>query len=201
MRVLSRINRFLSNFRKYRLKGPLTTNELLKQIKLIIRKLQLQYSDTETFKINQKELNVQMSEVGLYQCFGRIQGELPIFIRNESGLAEILVEEAHILTIQGGVTLTMAKIRSGYRIQSLRKLVNKTIKKCYGCKRFHVSHYPEISTGLLPVKRTSQNLPLICKTNRGMGTKLYIILFTCSLIRAIYLELLPNNPHRSLYWL
>ena len=55
------------------MKGPLTTNELLKQRKLIIKKFQLQYSDTETFKINQKQLNVQVSEEGLYQCFGRVQ--------------------------------------------------------------------------------------------------------------------------------
>ena len=35
LRVLSWMSRFLSNSRKHRLKGPLTTNELLKQRKLI----------------------------------------------------------------------------------------------------------------------------------------------------------------------
>ena len=54
LRVLSWISRFLSNSRKRRLKGPLTTNELLKQRKLTIRKVQQKYSDTETFKINKK---------------------------------------------------------------------------------------------------------------------------------------------------
>ena len=50
--------------------------------------------------------------------------------------------------------------------------------KCYGYKRVHVRHYPESSTGLLPVDRTSQILafkmtgivyadPLICKTKKG----------------------------------
>ena len=37
LRVLSWISRFLSNSRKDRLKGPLTTNKLLKQRKFIIR--------------------------------------------------------------------------------------------------------------------------------------------------------------------
>ena len=68
---------------------------------------------------------------GLYQCFGRIQGEHPIFIPVESGLVETLAEKAHILTIHGGVTLTMAKIRSEYCITSLGELVKKTINKCY----------------------------------------------------------------------
>ena len=40
--VLSWIGCFLSNFRKHRLKDPLTANELLKQRKLIFRKVQLQ---------------------------------------------------------------------------------------------------------------------------------------------------------------
>ena len=51
------------------MKGPLTTNELLKQSKLIIRKVQLQFSDTE---IDQKKINVKVSEERLYQCFGKI---------------------------------------------------------------------------------------------------------------------------------
>ena len=48
----------------------------------------------------------------MYQRLGRIQGEYPIFIPKESVLTEKLVEEAHILTIHGEVTLLMAKIRS-----------------------------------------------------------------------------------------
>ena len=105
-RVLSWKSCFLGNPRKHVLKGPLATNKLLKQIKLIIRKVQLQYSDTKTFKISRKQLNVKVSEEGLYQCFGGIKGEHPIFIPKDSILANKLVEEAHILTIHGGATLT-----------------------------------------------------------------------------------------------
>lgn len=54
VRVLSWVSRFLSNSRKSRLKDTLTSNELFKERKLIIRKVQLQYRVTETFKINQK---------------------------------------------------------------------------------------------------------------------------------------------------
>ena len=54
VRVLSWVSRFLSNSRKSRLKDTLTSNELFKERKLIIWKIQLQYRVTETFKINQK---------------------------------------------------------------------------------------------------------------------------------------------------
>lgn len=76
-----------------------------------------------------------------------------------SVLAEKLVKEVHILTIHGGVTLTMAKISSEYWFPRLQQLVKKTNKKCYGCKKFHVSQYPEPSTRLLPEEHTIQNLP------------------------------------------
>ena len=69
LRVLSWISGFLSNSRKHRLKGQLTTYEILKQRKLIIRKVQLQYSDTE------KQLNVKVSEE---KCFGK-HPKLPMF--------------------------------------------------------------------------------------------------------------------------
>ena len=96
LRVLSWINRFLSNARKHRLKGLLTTIELWKQRKPIIIKVQLQYVGIKTFNTTQKQLRVKVSEVGLYQCFSRIRGE-PIFIPKESVLAEKLVQEPHIL--------------------------------------------------------------------------------------------------------
>ena len=82
--------------------------------------------------------------------------------------------------------------------------MKEAIEERYGCKRFRVNNYPEPSTGFLPVERTTQNLPFkiididyacpsICKTKRCKETKVYIILFTSSLTRAIHLELLLNH--------
>ena len=67
-----------------------------------------------------------------------------------------------------------------------------------------VIHYPEPLTVLLPAEHNTQNLPfkiigidyagpLICKTKGGKETKVYIVLFACSLTRAINLELLANQ--------
>ena len=110
----------------------------------------------------------------------------------------------------------MDKIRSEYWIPSLWQLVKKTIKKCFGCKRCRVSHYPDTSTGLLPLERTTQNLPfkiigvdyaspLICKAKGGKETEVYVLFFTCGLTRAIHLELLPNQSAQefimALNWL
>ena len=82
------------------------------------------------FKINQKQLNVKVSEKRSYQSFCRIHGELPIFISQKVNLAKKLVENAHIITIQGRLILRMAKIRSERWVTRLQQLVNKTEKSC-----------------------------------------------------------------------
>ena len=53
--------------------------------------------------------------------------------------------KAHLQTIHKGVTLTMARTRDQYWIPTLRQLVKRIIKRCYGCKRFNISHYPKTS--------------------------------------------------------
>ena len=111
LKVLSWINRFLSNARKHRLKGQLTTIELWKQRKPIIIKVQLQYVGIKTFNTTQKQLRVKVSEVGLYQCFSRIPGELSYFYPQGVGSSRKISTRSSYLTIHGGVTLTMAKIK------------------------------------------------------------------------------------------
>ena len=82
--------------------------------------------------------------------------------------------------------------------------MKRIIKKCYRCKRFNISHYPKPSQGLIPTDRTKQDLPFsvigtdyagpfICKTKGKRDIKVYLLLFTCSLTRAVHLEILPNQ--------
>ena len=80
----------------------------------------------------------------------------------------------------------------------------KIIKSCYWCKRFNISHYPKLSQGLIPTDTTKQVLPFsviaaeyagpfICKTKGKRDIKVYLLLFTCSLTRAVHLEILSNQ--------
>ena len=91
---------------------------------------------------------------------------------------------------------------------SLRQLLKKTIKKCCGCKSFHVRHYPEPSTGLLSVEHTTQNIlfkiigtdytgPSLCKTKRGKETKVYILLFTCRVPNTFFVWATYNDSRRA----
>ena len=55
-----------------------------------------------------------MNQEGVYECHGRIQGDYPVLIPNKSLLAEKSVEEGHLQTIHGELTLTMARIRDQF---------------------------------------------------------------------------------------
>ena len=108
---------------------------------------------------------------------------------------------AHIRTLHGGVGLTMTKLRETYWIPRLRRLTRKVIKKCNGCKRFQAVALSSPPPGKFPSERTvgSSAFEVIGVDNAGpipyrqaknREKKSYVLLYTCSLSRAIHLELL-----------
>ena len=96
----------------------------------------------------------------------------------------------------------MSKIRETYWILRLRRLVKKVIHKCNRCKRFQVKPLPSPSVGNLPKDRTSGQVPFqaigvdyagpIKYRHKKLEKKAYILLYSCSLTRAVYLDLLPD---------
>ena len=84
------------------------------------------------------------------------------------------------------------------------QLVKRIIKRRYRGKTFNSSNYPKPPQGLIPTGRTRQDLPFsiigtdyagsfICKTKGKIDIKVYLLLFTSSLTRAVHLEILPNQ--------
>ena len=102
----------------------------------------------------------------------------------------------------GVVGLTMTFIRQGYRVP--RRLTKKVIKGFYGCKNFQVAAFANLPIASLPTDRIEGSVPfevlgvdfagpVQAFTKEGGKIKVYILLFACSLTRAIHLELLPNQ--------
>ena len=133
MRILTWVNSFLHNCRKSNVSGSLATENVLVQRKFFIKREQDLYSNTKDFEISGQQLNLKMNGESIYKCYGCIQGHYLVFIRNKSALAEKLLEEANLQIIYEEMTLTMTKIRDQHWIPTLRKLVKRTIKVCYGC--------------------------------------------------------------------
>ena len=134
---------------------------------------------------------------------GRIQGDFLIYLPSTSILSEKIMQECHEVTLHGGVTTTMAKIRDKFLIPKLRQITKRVLRSCHGCKRFYAIPYPDPKLGLLPKDRTKENLPfkmigtdyadpIHCKV-KTKQTKTYILFFPCRITSAVHIELLPNE--------
>ncbi|XP_068674447.1 uncharacterized protein [Montipora foliosa] len=204
LRVCAWIMRFAQNARTKRAnrtKGPLATEEIGKQTLFWLIRAQSQ--GTANMEEDRLRLNLQRNKDGLLECCGRLPGPYPIYIPDATTFAEKFVQHAHKATLHGGVGLTMAKIREEHWIPRLRRLAKKAIRQCYGCKRFQAGALAAPPPGLLPPERREGTSPLevvgvdfagpikYCKSSRAEG-KAYLVLYACSLTRALYLEILPN---------
>ena len=136
-------------------------------------------------------------------CKERRQGDFPIYFPSTSILIEKIIQECHKLTLHRGLTTTMAKVRDKFWIPKLRQISKRVLRSRHGCKRFYVIPYLEPKPSLLPKDRTKENLPfkvtgtdyagpVYCKV-KTKQTKTFILLFTCSITRAVHLEILPNQ--------
>lgn len=208
LRVCAWINRFLTNCRKAideRKTGPLTTQEIQHQELWWIKKTQQEAlsTNTEQFQRDRVQFNIQKNGEGVLECRGRIEGQYPIFLPDTASYTKALVFQAHLDTLHGGVTLTMAKLREQYWIPRLRRLVKLVRSSCYGCVRFRATSYSSPPPGQLPTSRTQGETPYAVvgidfagpikyRIKANTDGKAYLILYACSLTRGVYLELLHS---------
>ena len=199
MRVCACISRFTHNFRhqrNQRSSGPLNTEELNKQHRFWIKRAQSSGQNEE----DRLQLNLQENEQGIFECRGRLQGEYSIYLLDTHPYTVKLVQEAHWRTLHGGVALTMTHVRARHWVPRLRRLSKRVVKSCNGCRRFQASAVAKPPLGNLPWDRTEGERafqvvgvdyagPLTYHTKKRIEAKAYIVLYACSLTRALYLEL------------
>ena len=175
-----------------------------KQVKCWVKRTQCSKLNTDQFQEDRLKVNLHKNAEGLYECRGRIQGSYPAYLLPDDLLTEKMVHDVHVLSLHGGVGLTMMLIRQEYWVQRLRRLTKKVITGCYGCKKFQVAAFANPPTASLPTDQTEGSVPfevlgvdfagpMAYKLSPKKEGKAYILLFMCSLSRAIHLELLPNQ--------
>ena len=112
----------------------------------------------------------------------------------------ILVRYQHELMKHVGVGTLVSSLRNEYWIISVRTLAKKVLGRCIQCRR-HDSRAMDQVTAPLPKDRLTKAPPFsvtgidhagplyCCDTG---GEKLYILLFTCAVTRAVHLELVSS---------
>ena len=136
--------------------------------------------------------------------------KFPILLRNDSHFTQLVILKVHEEHYHFGINSTLAFIRYNYWIVRGRQTVKNFWKNCVICKIVQGKTAPE--TPKLPEFKVSCNHPfenvsidyvgsLYFKENADncvRMSKCYVLPFTCSATRAVYLELTPDVGVHSL---
>ena len=109
--------------------------------------------------------------------------------------------DAHIRTLYGGVCFTVAAVCEKLWVPRHRQLAKEVTRSCHGCKRVT----PKPKKGVVFYRSDSRRKAIsngwhrLCRYKRKhnqMG-KAYLVLFSFSLARGVYLDLVPNHNRKS----
>ena len=173
-----------------------------------------------SFDDRSKQLNntlgLRLDNNGVLTCQGRldnsdltIQQKHPILIPGESYFARLLIQDAHLRTAHGGPKDTLVELRSVYWVTKARTIVRQVIHRCpRPCKRLEGRAFKSVESSQLPSFRVQRSFPF---TNTGVDYlgpalvrqvydndtdemhKVWVVLFTCAVTRAVHLDLVPNS--------
>ena len=195
IQITAYITRFVEHCQKRKKANCLQLNsqETDEAERLWIRKAQ-QPSNLAT------NIELEKGDDGILRYVGRIPNYKPIFLERNHLLVKSLIQACHLKTLHGGVSVTMSKVRERFWIQKLRSIVKKVLHNCNLCKRFRVKPLSNPSKSMLPDFRTDLNEPFLVtgvdfagpvryRIAKGKIGKAYMVLFTCTSKRAVYLKL------------
>ena len=183
--------------------GPLKTNETEHKTIWWIQGVQQEANKRGEIEGVKVLLNLQLNDTGVLECRGRIAGQYSIFLPENSDFTRKVVEQAHLTTLYGGVASTMARLRERYWVPKLRRMVKKARSDCFGCVKFRSQAYQNPPPGNLPGTRTEGSAPfqvlgvdfagpIRYQSKTRAQKKAYLVLYGCSLTRAVHLEVLQS---------
>ena len=146
LRICAWLTRFYFNCRSpktSRVKGPLSTDEIKNQEVWWTERAQTEATCSKNFQADKLQLSLQPDASGILECRGRIVVTYPIYLPDDNFFAHKFVQQAHLATLQGGVTLTMAKVRGTH--SPLKKASEESHPELLGLEEVPSSGLPVIS--------------------------------------------------------
>lgn len=196
--------------------GSLSGNELDRATLMLIR---IDQANTFTKELNEIENDTNKNGTiwleptnNVLRLKGRVMTDNltldeqnPMILSPKGELAPLIIREAHLKTLHGGVQLVLQTIRQHFWIFQSRRLARSIINKCTKCFRYNAKLSSQLMAPL-PSLRTMPNkaftscgvdyfgpVGVSSKTGRFPTiTKGYGCVFVCFSTRAIHLELVSD---------
>ena len=135
--------------------------------------------------------------------------KFPIIVPRTSQFARLIILDAHLRLCHASVTATLCHLRNRFWVTKARSTVKSIVHRCVVCRRDHVRCTVE-DVPPLPFERVTDVDPKPFRHvgidftgpishEKGSGKKLYILLITCTRIRAVHLELVDSMDRASCY--
>lgn len=218
LRIVGYVLRFINNCKSKRLGCELetcrfTTEELeFAELKLIyveqrqafpdeIKAISSERSLPKHSKLS--KLNPFLDQEGILRIKGRLQfsslgynSKHPIILP-KGHFSKLLVQFQHKFMKHAGVNSIVSSLRTSFWVIGLRRMAKTVVRECLSCRRHDsrpcsqpVAPLPDLRVNPAPpfaVTGLDFTGPLFSADHPGK--KLYVLLFTCAVIRAVHLEL------------
>lgn len=164
-------------------------------------------------KSNLLPLNPKLDDKGILRVGGRLSNlvsltdaeRYPIILPAKNRFTTLLIDDAHIRNLHGGIQSTLALLRRKYWIINGRNEVKTHIHNCVICRKQSPKTHTQIM-GNLPAHRIEETVPFVhtgvdyagpinLRTSKGRGIKTYkgyIALFVCMATKAAHLEIVSD---------
>ena len=188
----------------------LSAEEIVEAESLWVLAAQTSLTEDKLFDMWKKQFGLFLAG-RIWRCKGRLEkAELPYSARHPALLPKnhpvtvLIIKESHEHVMHNGVKETLAETRSKYWIIHGRQVVRQILLKCVICQRYEGLPQPAPQPPPLPQFRVKEEPaftyvgldfagPLHIKT-QGLVTerKVWICLYTCCVVRAVHLDIVPD---------
>ncbi|KRY42505.1 hypothetical protein T01_11252 [Trichinella spiralis] len=157
-------------------------------------------------------LNPFLDEFGVLRVGGRLgraqleeETKFPALLPRKGMIVDLLIRREHNRQLHAGVAHTLAALRERFWILRGRTAVKRVLRTCGICRRVAARPFRQ-RMGDLPAIRVNPARPfsnvgidfvgtllIRSESSKYVSKKAYIFLFTCMVVRAIHLELVPDQ--------
>ena len=140
--------------------------------------------------------NLRLSlQNGYLVSIGRIDFDSLIILPHKSHLTKLIIMDVHVSLQHGGITSVLTDLRLKYWVTHGRRTVRSVIRMCNVCRIHDAQSYLQEEAPLSDNRLHRRNLFEITGIDYAgpfypkEGGKVYLLIFTCTVIRAIHLEM------------